>query len=177
MSALTVSNNERIDGVSVSLRVELTPEDIAAVRRITESTGFFQAAEIEVAVELVQARLSQGILSGYYFLFADATAPVDQTIGYSCFGPIPCTQGSFDLYWIAVHDTWRRIGLGTLLLTESEDMIRRMAGRRIYVETSSRSQYEPTRSFYTRNGYRQEALIPEFYAPGDGKIIFVKELL
>jgi ribosomal protein S18 acetylase RimI-like enzyme len=176
MSALTASPKELAGGISVSLRGEPTPEDLGAVRRITESSGFFQAAEIEVAVELLQARLSQGASSGYHFLFADSGSPFGRTIGYSCFGPIPCTQGSFDLYWIAVHDRCRGIGLGTLLLAESEGVIRGMAGRRVYVETSSRSQYEPTRSFYIRNGYRREAFIPEFYAPGDGKIIYTKEL-
>ncbi|UCG00229.1 MAG: GNAT family N-acetyltransferase [Spirochaetaceae bacterium] len=165
-----------IGGISVSLREQVQPDDLTVVRRITESSGFFQTAEIEVAVELVQAKLSQGAASGYHFLFADAEPPLAETIGYSCFGPIPCTLASYDLYWIAAHDRYRGIGLGKLLLTESEDIIRRMGGRRIYIETSSRSQYEPTRNFYTRQGYRQVALIPDFYAPGDGKIIYVKVL-
>jgi GNAT superfamily N-acetyltransferase len=165
-----------VGGIPLSLRGQVRPDDAAAVRRITESSGFFGAQEIDVAVELVQARLSQGPASGYHFLFADAEAPIGESIGYSCFGPIACTQGSFDLYWIAVHDRYRGIGLGKLLLAESEAVVRRMGGGRIYVETSSRSQYEPTRSFYTRRGYRQVALIPEFYAPGDGKIIYCKEL-
>ena len=39
------------------------------------------------------------------------------------------------------------------------------------------SQYESTRMFYSRRGYRQEALIPDFYAPGDAKIIYLKELV
>jgi ribosomal protein S18 acetylase RimI-like enzyme len=176
MSTLTVTKSERIGGISVSFRDQPIQEDLANVRRIAESSGFFQAGEIEVAAELVQARLTQGAASGYHFLFADAAAPVGQTIGYTCFGPIPCTQVSFDLYWIAVSEPWRGIGLGKHLLAESERTMRRMGGRRIYVETSSRSQYEPTRSFYTRNGYRQEALIRDFYAPGDGKLIFVKQL-
>lgn len=176
MSTLTLAKHDLIGGISVSLREKAKPGDLTAVRRITESSGFFRAAEIEVVVELLQARLSQGTASGYYFLFADAAPPLGETIGYSCFGPIPCTQGSFDIYWIAVHDRCRGIGLGTLLLAESEGLIRRMAARRIYVETSSRSQYQPTRRFYNRNGYRQVALIPEFYAPGDGKIIYTKEL-
>jgi ribosomal protein S18 acetylase RimI-like enzyme len=167
---------ELTGGFSVSLRETARPEDITAVRRITESSGFFHQGEIEVAAELIQARLSQGTASGYYFLFADTNEPIVETVGYSCFGPIPCTQGSFDLYWIAVHERFRGKGLGTLLLGESEVMIRRMAGRRIYAETSSRPQYEPTRGFYCSHGYRQEALIPEFYAPGDGKVIYSKEI-
>jgi hypothetical protein len=51
-----------------------------------------------------------------------------------------------------------------------------MGGRRIYIETSSRAQYEPTRGFYLKCGYRQETILEDFYAPGDGKVIYVKAL-
>ena len=176
MSALIAPRRLEIGGQHITLRDRVHPDDPAAVRRITESSGFFSAAEIEVAVELVQTCLLQGERSGYHFLFADAEVPIGESIGYSCYGPIPCTQDSFDLYWIAVRDSCRRIGLGRVLLAESESAIRRMGGRRIYVETSSRAQYRPTRLFYDRMGYLEQALIPDFYAPGDGKIIYVKEL-
>ena len=176
MSVLIAPRKLIIDGIPINIREQVHPEDPASVCRITESSGFFSAAEIEVAVELVQTCLLQGERSGYHFLFADAEVPIGQTIGYSCYGPIPCTQVSFDLYWIAVRDSCRRIGLGRVLLAESEAAIRRMGGRRIYVETSSRAQYQPTRLFYDRMGYLEQALIPDFYAPGDGKIIYVKEL-
>jgi ribosomal protein S18 acetylase RimI-like enzyme len=176
MSVLIAPRKLILGGIPINIRNQVHPADPAAVRRITESSGLFSAAEVEVAVELVQARLFQGERSGYHFLFADAESPIGETIGYSCFGPIPCTQVSFDLYWIAVHNSYRSLGLGKLLLAESESTIRRMGGRRIYVETSSRSQYEPTHIFYNRMGYLQQGLIPDFYAPGDGKIIYVKEL-
>ena len=176
MSVLIAPKKLDIGGIRINIRGQVHPADPASVRRITESSGFFSAAEVEVAVELVQTRLFQGETSGYHFLFADAEAPIGQTIGYSCFGSIPCTQASFDLYWIAVHESYRRIGLGKLLLADSEAAIRRMGGRRIYVETSSRIQYQPTRIFYNRMGYLEQALIPDFYATGDGKIIYVKEL-
>lgn len=176
MSVLIVPRTLDIGGIPIIIRDQVHTEDPASVRRITESSGFFSAAEAEVAVELVQTRLFQGERSGYHFLFADAGAPIGETIGYSCYGPIPCTQASFDLYWIAVHDNYRRIGLGKLLLADSEAAIRRMGGSRIYIETSSRAQYQPTHIFYHRMGYVQQALIPDFYATGDGKIIYVKEL-
>ncbi len=31
-------------------------------------------------------------------------------------------------------------------------------------------------AFYLRCGFRREAFLPDFYAPGDGKLIFVKNL-
>ncbi|HEX9911277.1 MAG TPA: GNAT family N-acetyltransferase [Desulfatiglandales bacterium] len=143
------------------------------VREIVVSSGFFSEAEIEVAVELVQERLNKGVESGYYFLFAEQ----DQKVaGYSCFGPIPCTVESYDIYWIAVQQELRRSGLGVEILKNVEERIREMGGKRIYVETSSRQQYRPTRSFYGRCGYRREATLENFYSSGDHKVIYLRML-
>jgi hypothetical protein len=46
----------------------------------------------------------------------------------------------------------------------------------VYVETSGRRDYAPTRAFYERAGYRPEARLADFYAPGDDKWIYVKPL-
>jgi ribosomal protein S18 acetylase RimI-like enzyme len=138
-----------------------------------ESTGFFRAAEIEIAVELVSERLSRGEASGYHFLFAQKSGRV---LGYTCFGPIPGTLTGHDLYWIAVRSECRRQGVGSALLRLTERAVRRMGGRRLYADTSSQPLYEPTRSFYVRWGFIQEALLRDYYAPGDHKAIYVKVL-
>ncbi|MBP1741406.1 MAG: histone deacetylase superfamily protein, partial [Deltaproteobacteria bacterium] len=84
----------------ITWREDPRPADRKRVREVVVSSGFFSEAEIEVAVELVQERLNKGIESGYYFVFAER----DQKLaGYSCFGPVPCTVGSYDIYWIAVQ--------------------------------------------------------------------------
>jgi hypothetical protein len=46
----------------------------------------------------------------------------------------------------------------------------------VYIETSNRPQYVPTRAFYERCGYECEAVLKEFYGPGDDKVIFAKAL-
>jgi ribosomal protein S18 acetylase RimI-like enzyme len=154
-------------------REEPRASDANIVRDIITSTGFFSKDEIDVAVELVQERLNKGVPSGYYFLFADKG---EEVIGYSCFGPIPCTTESYDIYWIAVQNELRRSGLGKEILLRVEEKIKRMGGTRIYVETSSRDQYTPTRSFYMSCEYKQEAILKDFYSPGDSKIIYLKVL-
>jgi GNAT superfamily N-acetyltransferase len=154
-------------------REEPRSSDQDIVRDIIISSGFFSKEEIDVAVELVQERLNKGVSSGYYFLFADRG---EEVIGYSCFGPIPCTTESYDIYWIAVQDVLRGSGLGREILERAEARIRGLGGKRIYVETSSRDQYKPTRSFYMRCGYREEATLRDFYSPGDHKLIFLKVL-
>lgn len=158
---------------TVIFREEPLPTDTESVREIVESSGFFYPAEIEVARELILERLSKGTQSGYYFLFAETG---ERVVGYTCFGPIPCTLESYDLYWIAVHQSRRGSGIGRDLLMRTEKIIRGMGGTRIYVETSSRDQYRPTNAFYRACGYRNEAALHDFYGPGDGKVIFVKIL-
>lgn len=157
----------------LTFRQEVLQSDAQRVRELTTSTGFFMDAEIDVAVELVEERLSKGESSGYYFVFAEQGGRV---VGYTCFGPIPCTIASFDLYWIAVHDSCRGQGVGKALMRKSEECIAAMGGTRVYIETSSRAQYVPTRQFYFACGYQEAAVLADFYAPGDGKVIYLKVL-
>jgi GNAT superfamily N-acetyltransferase len=166
---------------SIAFRSDPRSSDTEAVRAIVESTGFFHDFEVDTAVELVQERLARGLDSEYHFVFAD-DASSDETIGYACFGPIACTIGSFDLYWIAVHAKHQGHGLGRRLMEEAvramkagipEASGRIHHARRIYIETSSQAKYEPTRRFYERCGCTLEARMDSFYAPGDDKLVYV----
>ena len=156
---------------SLSFRQDVILTDRDDIREIVTSSGFFSSEEIGIAVELVDERLVEGEKSGYFFLFAETGGSV---VGYVCFGPIPGSLHSYDLYWIAVHENFRRQGIGKDLLTKSEELIAGRGGRRIYIETSSRPQYRPTQAFYKGCGYQETAFLEDFYAPGDGKIILVK---
>ncbi len=155
-------------------RTAVRPEDREAVRRIVRSSGFFYQDEVEIAVELVDEALQRGDASGYHFVFAEIDGIV---AGYACFGPIPGTGASFDLYWIALDDDFRGQGLGGAVLRVAEERMHALGGARIYAETSSRPQYEPTRRFYERRGFCLEARLEAFYYPGDDKLIYVKRLL
>jgi ribosomal protein S18 acetylase RimI-like enzyme len=164
-----------VDITPQALRFRDTPTDgdRQAVRNLAASTGFFSDEEIAVAVELVETRLSQGLASGYRFTFAERAGVLD---GYVCFGPIPLTRSSFDLYWIAVRPAAQRTGLGRRLMALAEAAACELGGTAMYVETSTRAQYMPTRAFYRRLGYRLAAELPDFYGPGDGQAIFTKQL-
>jgi ribosomal protein S18 acetylase RimI-like enzyme len=159
---------------TISYRQEIQPSDLGAILNIVQGSGFFSNAEIELACELATDRLEHGLQSSYQFLFAENG---DRVVGYTCYGLIPATAGSYDLYWIAVAETMRGRGLGKILLQKTEALIRNTGGRQIYADTSSRSQYLPTQRFYERCGYITEALLKDFYSPGDSKIIYSKVLL
>lgn len=154
---------------SLIYRTEPKTEDIENIREIIASTGFFQDHEVPVAVELVEERLQKGLESGYLFIFAEVDG---KTIAYSCFGEIPCTKGSYDLYWIATHNDFRGKGIGKKLLAETVKAISAIGGRSIYIETSSKALYEPTRKFYENYGCSTEAILKDFYAPNDHKYIY-----
>lgn len=160
---------------TVQFRSRVTAADSAEVARLAKATGFFSPAEIEVAVELVQERRLKGEASGYHFLMAEHRPGA--LLGYACFGPIPCTLSSFDLYWIVVHPETQGQGLGKRLLALCEQEIIALSGTRVYVETSSRPQYNPTRCFYEQRGYALEATLADFYAPGEHKLIYCKALI
>ena len=156
-----------------TFRDDVRPSDVVAVMELVAETGFFSAAEVAVAGELLEDRLTRGPASDYRFVLADRAG---RLAGYCCFGPIPLTQSSFDLYWIVVRPGTQRSGLGRRLLAMAETAARDLGATAMYVDTSSRAQYTPTRAFYERSGYRTAADFPDFYAPGDGKIVFVKRL-
>jgi ribosomal protein S18 acetylase RimI-like enzyme len=156
--------------METTFRTNIQKDDIENVRRICESTGFFREDETDVAIELVEEAFKDGQeKSGYYFIFSMIES---ETCGFVCFGPTPCTIGTFDLYWIVVDDRFRGKGIGLQLLKQTEKKLQELEGRKLYIETSSTEKYVPTRNFYTRAGYTEEARLKDFYLTGDDKVIY-----
>jgi ribosomal protein S18 acetylase RimI-like enzyme len=156
---------------ALTLRDTVLPGDHDAVRAIVEATRFFRPDEVDVAVELVEERLARGMESGYHFIFAERE---DMVIGYACYGPIPCTVASYDVYWIAVDPRFQGNGVGRQLMRAVELAIAELGGSRMYVDTSGQDRYAPTRRFYEQCGFRQAARLEDFYAPGDDRVIYCK---
>ncbi|MFN8241225.1 MAG: GNAT family N-acetyltransferase [Bacteroidales bacterium] len=159
--------------MNLSFRTSPKPGDPERIREIVVSTGFFYDHEVEVAVELIQTRLTDGISSGYHFVFAEVDGV---TVAYSCFGHDEMTKSCFDLYWIVTHHDWRGKGIGKLLLEETYKEARVLGCTMIIAETSGRDHYIPTRAFYDSAGYTLEATIRDYYDKGDDKCIYVKRL-
>jgi len=160
----------------MKFRTEVCPDDLQRIYEIVTSTGFFYEHEIAIAVELCQEHLTKGEKeSGYSFIFAEDEA-TGKTLGYVCYGEIPCTRQRYDLYWIAVHAEAQRKGIGKRLLQEAERMVAAHGGEIIFIETNSRDQYEPTRRFYLSCGYTIVAEIKDFYDDGDNKVIYSRRL-
>lgn len=144
----------------------------ARLERLTRATGLFRPEEVTLAVELLDESLAGD--EDYRFLGAYAD---DDLVGYACWGPTPGTQGTCDLYWIVVEPTWQGKGIGTQLLDTVEKVLTADGCRLLVVETSSRADYAPTRTFYERRGYAQAARLPGYYAPADDLVIYLKDLV
>ena len=158
---------------ALAWRASVRAEDVARVRALVAATGMFNAGEIEVAASLVAERLAKGAASDTHFIFAERGA---ELVGFACYGPILGTEDSFDLFWIAVAPSEQGRGLGAALYARAEAEMAAACANHIYVETSCSDRYAPTRGFYQRLGFAEQARLPDFYAPGDGKVIYVKTL-
>jgi GNAT superfamily N-acetyltransferase len=155
--------------VSPHLR-HLNAADRGRIEGITRAVGLFREEEIQVALEVFDEAIRMPDGRSYTVLGADLEG---RLAGWICWGPTPCTLGTYDLYWMAVDPSVQGSGIGTALLVEME---RRLAGvaRLVVIETAGRPDYGPTRAFYEGKGYRPVATVPDFYAPGDDQVVFVK---
>ncbi len=149
--------------------------DILPLRRILEATEVFRSEEIDVAQELMEHALDNPGQEDYE-LFTEVDDG-GRVLGYYCVGATPMTQGTYDLYWIATDPALHGKGVGSRLLRHCEDRLRTKGGRLIVVETSSQPSYEPTRTFYVRRGYQEEARIKAYYKTGDDLVIYTKNLM
>jgi GNAT superfamily N-acetyltransferase len=158
--------------VSPHLR-NLIAADRGRIEEITRAVGLFREEEIPVALEVFDEAVRAAPRNESYSALA---AELDGRLaGWICWGPTPCTLGTYDLYWMVVDPALQGSGIGTAMLGEMERRLTAVA-RLIVVETGGRPDYAPTRAFYEARGYRPAATIPDFYAPGEDQVVFVKSV-
>lgn len=158
---------------ALRLRDTATADDRSVVHDLVVATGVFRPNEVPVAIEVLDARLARGPVSGYEFLFAERDGEV---VGYACYGYNEMTASSWELYWIAVYPHLQGQGIGRVIMDEVHRRVTAAGGERICLDTSGKPGYDPTRAFYESNGYREVARLPEYYGPGDDKVIFQRDI-
>ncbi|MCS6865367.1 MAG: GNAT family N-acetyltransferase [Gemmataceae bacterium] len=148
--------------------------DAPTLVTLSAQTGFFKPHEIDTL---------EAVLADYFHSTRDdyghrciVWADHDTIIGYLYYAPEEMTDRTWYVWWMAVATSRQGQGIGRQLLQFAEHDIHTMGGRLVVIETSDTAQYEPTRRFYLRCGYAATAHIPDFYADGDGMVIFTKRL-
>jgi len=167
-----VAPEKNMDAVKGVVR-PLKRGDREPLRQLLIETDVFTPDEIEIALELIDIGFDKPGQEDYIVNVYDDGSEV---LGYYCIGPTPATNGTFDLYWIAVKPSAHRRGIGASLNAHAERLIRSQGGRLVIAETSSQARYEKTRRFYVNQGYSQLARVRDYYRVGDDLVVFGKYL-
>ena len=181
LEATAVFRSEEID-----VALELFDEGVVAERGKTSSTNVVPVPgeargdephdrAFAGSTDAVPATSSPSPAPGSAdYVFLGAFTPEDELVAYACYGPVPATDRTWDLYWIAVHPEAQGNGGGSRLLYEVERRLKEHDARMLVVETSSRPEYDATRHFYGARGYAEAARLKAYYAPDDDRVIYTK---
>ena len=143
--------------------------DLPALKAVIDANQLFPSNMLD---EMTSDYFNNENSNDYWFTY-DNDKPV--AIGYCA--PEKMTEGTWNLYLIAVHPDYQGLGYGTSMLNYIEQELAERGERILLVETSGLESFERTRKFYQKCGYTQEAQIREFYQAGEDKIIFRKLLI
>jgi ribosomal protein S18 acetylase RimI-like enzyme len=155
----------------MNLRTKLTGKDVEPLRQLLKDTGVFTPSEVECGVELAEETL--GGEEGYHWVLAEEEG---RLLGVICYGSVPLTEGTWDLYWILRAPGAKSKGVAAELLKMCEEDLRRKHARLLVLNTSGTPPYQPARDYYLRNGFQLAARLPEYYRPGDDLLIYTKKI-
>jgi ribosomal protein S18 acetylase RimI-like enzyme len=145
----------------------------SAYLELAENTGFFRAAELGILKEVILDCQKAPDLDYYFFEEREGGL----LAGFIIFGRVPLTDYSWDIYWIAVEKRLQGRGVGRRLLDRTQQFILGIDHQAILrIETSGKTEYESTRHFYKRTGFREAGFIPDFYTEGDGLQTYYKSI-
>lgn len=151
----------------------IVPSDTNSLVELTAETEFFKPLELVALREVFDDYHKENASLGHLaYVWVEGERP----LGFVYFAEVPMTEGTWSLYWIVVAKDQQGRGLGRQLLEAVEADIREHEGRLLLIETSSQDRYEPTRGFYKKRGYAVAAHIPDYYADGDGLVMYSKRL-
>jgi ribosomal protein S18 acetylase RimI-like enzyme len=154
----------------------VTPDDLPDLKVVIEANDLFPSDMLD---DMISGYFSQKSESEYWFTYEDSkpvAIPKGRRSLIAYCAPERMTEGTWNLYLIAVHPDYQRQGLGTSMLHYIEQILTARGERVMLAETSSLEVFEGTRKFYRQCGYDEEARIREFYQAGEDKVVFRKSL-
>lgn len=148
------------------------PDDKTPLIALAEVTGLFEPNQTEELAQMLDEYFQGDRDRPDFWSVDDKNGPV----GVAYVAPERMTEGTWNLYLIAVHPDFQRQGRGRALLRHVEQTLVERGARMLLVETSGLKSFESVRAFYRKSGYDEEARIREFYTAGEDKIVFRKVL-
>jgi GNAT superfamily N-acetyltransferase len=146
----------------------IAAEDLPDLKTIIDATGLFPSDMLD---SMIATYFSDGQADELWL-----TDDQDGPDGIAYCAPERMTEGTWNLYLVAVHPDHQGKGRGTAILQHVEKTLAARGERVLLVETSGLPAFERTRAFYRQRGYDEEARIRDFYRAGEDKITFRKAL-
>jgi ribosomal protein S18 acetylase RimI-like enzyme len=144
-------------------------QDLPVLKKVIDSTGLFPSEFLD---DMTADFFSNPESADVWLTKEEAGVPV--AIAY--YAPERLTEGTYNLYLIAVRKEDQGKGMGAEIMKYVETKLQQAGHRVLLVETSSLPEFEATRNFYEKLRYIKEATIHDFYKEGEHKIIFWKKL-
>ena len=148
---------------------KVIPQDINALKEVLDTSELFPS---EMLDDMIHDFLNNEPSTDIWLTTLQDGIPI--SIAYCA--PERMTEGTYNLYAIAIHKKNQGNGIGRKMMTYIEGHLRSTGNRILLVETSGLPEYELTRKFYHKCNYHQEAIIRDFYQAGEDKVVFWKKL-
>jgi len=161
---------------ALSVRAALAA-DVEQIRALAIGNGMFEPEDMSGFDEGLDGYLSGSAEGHTWLVAAGVTGRVE---GAAYVAPEPFGDRVWNLYFLAAGPSRHRRGAGSALVQHVEQSLREAGAdvaRVLIVETSSSAAYDGARRFYASRGFDREAVIREFYGPGEDKIVFWKSLV
>lgn len=143
--------------------------DIKGLKEVLDSSELFPSEYLD---DMISGYFNNPETEEIWFTYLENEIPIG--LGYSA--PEKLTNGTYNLYAIAVKKELQGKSIGKQMMNFLEQHLIKIGKRILIVETSSLAEYSLTRKFYNQLGYKHEATIKDFWDEGDDKVIFWKKL-
>ena len=148
---------------------KVSPIDVQDLKAVIDSSELFPS---ELLDEMIADYFNNPSSEDIWLTKDEEGIPV--AIAYCA--PEKMTEGTYNLYLIAVRKEYQGNGIGAKIMSYIEKLLREAGHRVLIVETSGLPEFELTREFYDKCGYAREAVIRDFYQEGEDKVVFWKKL-
>lgn len=147
----------------------VTTADVDDLKLVLDSCALFPSEYLD---EMISDYFNNAETEDHWFTFLIDEKPV--AIGYCI--PEKLTEGTYNLLAIGVSQNAQRKGVASAMMEYIEQLLKQKKGRLLLVETSSDEAQIAARKLYQKIGYKQIAVIDDFWKDGEDKIIFLKQL-
>lgn len=147
----------------------VTSSDIDGLKKVADSSGLFPSEYLD---EMISDYFNNPDTQDIWFTYIDNSKQV--AVGYCV--PEKLTNGTYNLLAIGVSQDSQRNGVASEMMDYIEQRLKQKDGRILIVETSSDDAQMSARKFYKKIGYKQMAVIKDFWSDGEDKIVFTKRL-